>query len=402
MSRCLVCLFTFNRPALMLNAVRSVERFLPGCDGIVLDDGSWVGGAAEALILVASEFPNWKTQTRERSDAIGLQGLYRNMADALSLAVEGGYDHCLFLEDDTQLVWQKPGQLNELDTLFAACPDAVQLQPLLYRRLNDYRDTMEYVRSARAYRTIQGFNTTAFWNMRVVRERADYGVVHAHGGSNLALNSAYWLKRGYRLYADARPNMAIIPWVTSHSAGAKTATGLGKRQDSDALILNPLSPGEVAALSQRPPHRLAMQEHFALSEGNCKRPVWHRRGEMMGLYYQRCHAAVKREDARGESPIHVTTVADVSACKLGPRRSHLDWRLPEASDRPTRGALRSAASACFPRCVKAAVRRSAAHGLARLKGHYAGYRELCRRLRREQAELRDVAETAINVSDESH
>lgn len=391
MSRCLVCLFTFNRPALMLNAVRSVERFLPGCDGVVFDDGSWVPGAAEALAHVERDYPSWQSRTRERGDTVGLQGLYRNMTDALSLAVEGGYDHCLFLEDDTQLVWQKPGQLNELDVLFDACPDAVQLQPLLYRRLNDYRDTMEYVRSAGAYRTIQGFNTTAFWNMRVVREHAEYRVIHAHRGSNLALNSAYWLKRGYRLYADARPNMAIIPWITSHSAGAKTATGLRLSDDSEALVLRPLSGGEVAALQQRPPHRLAMQEHFALSAENCRRPVWHRRGEMMGLYYQRCHAAVKREDEHGESPISVKTVADVAACKLGPRQSHLGWRLPDRVDMPARGGLRKAVSGCLPRGVKAMVRRSAAHLLARLKGHHAGYRALCRRLQHEQAELRDAA-----------
>ncbi|MFI4861062.1 MAG: hypothetical protein ACIAXF_10315 [Phycisphaerales bacterium JB063] len=394
MSRCLVCLFTFNRPGLMLNAVRSVERFLPGCAGVVFDDGSFVPGAAEALAQVGREYPNWDTRTRERGDTVGLQGLYRNMADALALAIADGYDHCLFLEDDTQLVWQKAGQLNELDTLFDACPDAVQLQPLLYRRLNDYRETMEYVRTARAYRTIQGFNTTAFWNMRVVREHADYAVIHAHRGSNLALNSAYWLKRGYRLYADARPNMAIIPWVTSHSAGVKTTTGLRAGAADTGLLLEPLTPGEVAALQQRPPHRLAMQEHFALSADNCRRPVWHRRGEMMGLYYERCYRAVNREDSRGESPINVTTVADVSACKLGPRRSHLDWRLPAPDARPARRGLRPVVSACLPRWAKAGARRWAAHLAARAKGHHAGYRELCRRMRREQAELRDAADRA--------
>ena len=391
MSRCLACLFTFNRPALMLNAVRSIDRFLPGCDGVVFDDASDVPGATAALDRVGKEFSGWSVRVAERAQRAGLQGLYRNMADALALAVEGGYDHCLFIEDDTQLVWQKPGQFNELDTLFAACPDAIQLQPLLYRRLNDYRDTMEYVRTARAYRTIQGFNTTAFWNMKIVREHADYRVIGAHRGSNLALNSAYWLKRGYRLYADADPNMAIIPWVTSHSAGAKRATGLRAANDTEAFALQPLESDMIAALCAMPPHRLAMQEHFPLSTENCRRPVWHRRGEMMGLYYQRCHVAVKREDERGASPVPVTTVANVGNCRLGPSRSHLDWRLPAEPGKPTSRGVLGAVSACVPRVIKSVLRRSITHGLARLKGHHAGYREICRRLTKEQAELHDAA-----------
>lgn len=389
MSRLLVCLFTFNRPALMLNAARSIDRFLPGSDGVVFDDGSWVPGSAEALEQVRRDFAGWDFRARERGTDIGLQGLYRNMADALALAVERGYEHCLFIEDDTQLVWQKPGQLNELDALFAAAPDAVQVQPLLYRRLHDYREAMEYVRSAGMYRCVSGFNTTAFWNMRVVREHPDYRVVHTHGGSNLPLNSAAWLKRGYRLYADPSPNMGIIPWVRSHSAAPWETTGMRREAVAgDGLLLRPLSPDAVKSLCDQPAIRPVTQESFDLSAENCGRPIWHRRGELMGLYYRRCREAYERETAAGDGkPLPVSAVRDVASCRLGPKRSHLDWRQPmrPATARP---GMRKRVAAFLPRWVKAAARHGLAQAKARLNGDYRAYRMLRRRMREEQARRR--------------
>ncbi len=328
MKRWLICLFSYNRVGLLRNAVTSIDRFFPHGDRIIIDDGSNQPGMAEYLAEIAKK-PNWKVEVRDRVPGRDYGGYYQNMRFGLELSVAQGYDYCFFFEDDEQLVWNKTDYLDYVDNLFAVCPDAIQIQPLLLRRIINYADTIEYIRPAHAYRTNRGFSTTAIWNLAAVRKHPDFRFFCANG-NDLPLNSAYWLRAGYRLYFQGDPTVAVMPWVDSRSvwngfdkSGAPVA--------EDSLVLQPLSSGEVDYLRKRDPSVPPFQEYFRLSPENVERPLWHQKGQNLTRYRFLCRNVIERERAAGHSPVPIRILDQWKPSEIPPLQSHLTWeRTPES------------------------------------------------------------------------
>ena len=312
-------LFSYNRPAFLENAVKSINFFLPLIDGVVVDDGSSYPQMNVVLAKVAA-MPNWRVKIMPHKSG-NFGGFYRNMEWALSDAVNSTYDYCYFFEDDEQVVWCPDGYRDHIDNLFSKRKDAHQVQPLLFRRLKCYQDSVQYCPDVRAYRTNRGFTTTGIWNLDIVRRQSDI-VFCSHGsGSLLPLNSANWLEKGYRIYLDELPTVGVLPWVSRSSDAALDSANYFA---NDNLLLRPLTENEQKFLMTKSPTLLAYQEYFELSELNSSRPIWHQNNRLLDRYYDLCARTVDTEDSLGESPVMVKLYKNDD--DLQPLQSHLDFK----------------------------------------------------------------------------
>jgi len=200
--------------------VRSIDAFFPWGDRLVVDDGSSVSQAFGVLQEIGRR-PNWRCQIMDRDPRQTFPGFYRNMGVALNYALEQGYDYCFFLEDDLQFVWKKDDYTSYIENVFDICPDAIQIRPRFIWRYLTHFTNIEYIAPARAYRTERGFETTAIWNLDTVRRHPDYHFICDWKGnpfasrSYLGANSAYWMRRGYRLYLQLDPAVASVRGIES-------------------------------------------------------------------------------------------------------------------------------------------------------------------------------------------
>jgi glycosyltransferase involved in cell wall biosynthesis len=390
--RILLCLFTYNRPHFLANAVRSIDEFFPWGDRLIVDDGSPDPRVAE--FLVKGLGPAWKYVQQSRVTR-NYGGFYNNMRFALEWALEGGYDYCFFFEDDEQFVWRKDDYLDHIEHLFSSCPDAIQLQPLFSRRILTYARSpetgspmIEYLADAKAYRTERGFNTTAIWNLATIRKNKDYRFL-CHRGDDLPPNSAYWLSRGYRLYIEFDPTVAVIPWVASQSYFTHNFLAGHDASRDRSYILRPLSADEIAFLRHRPPELPAYQEYFNLSPENVARPIWHQKGQHMNRYYSLCRAVVELEERVGSSPVPVPVRERWAPTTIPPLASHMKSLVgypPVSSSQGT-----PISSTWWKRVLHKHLSKKLVNRLVELRDFsirdYLGYRALTRKLARERRRL---------------
>ncbi len=295
----LVIIFTYERPQLLKNAAKSVTEFYPWGDRLIIDDGSVSDEQKAALAFLSSA--GWEIKRVVRNRAREYGGFYANMKYGLKLALERGYKYCLFFEDDEQFLWSDRNYPEYILSVFNNAPDCVAILPLLYRRMIDYSDKIEYLESVDAYRTDRGFNTTCLWNLDRVR---DLGYqVDDSIGDGLAVNSKFFLERGYRLYGQRSPIAAIIPWVESRKMGAPR---IGHKIKDKSFELTPLTPPFISWLRMRSPATLPYQEYLPLSPRNSNRPIWHQAGGSLIRYYELCHQVNKKERLSKQHPCIVS------------------------------------------------------------------------------------------------
>lgn len=380
MSRHLICVFSYNRMSYLTNAANSIDRFVPFGDRIVFDDGSDAAESTETLKQIASR-SRWRVivSNRKLKNSRAFGGFYRNMAKALKFAVDEGYDFCWFIEDDQQFVWRNENQAEYVEHVFRNAHDAIQLIPLFFRRILDYSNRLEFIGNVGAYRSDRGFNTTAIWNLDVVRRHPDYEVIHANG-DDLPSNSIYWVERGYRAYFQHAPTLAVMPW--GHSTWR--IGDLGAAQD-DTLILNSLSPSEIKYLKERNPEILAYQEYFNLSPSNLHSPIWHRKKNSIDVYLARCRSTVLSENRHGQSPIRIPALPNWTPCSIEPEQSHSRYKSNIIASQIKRNSDKSFVTKVFEKLEAIVQRAKSKYGLS-VRGYYF-YLNLRRRLRREQRSL---------------
>jgi hypothetical protein len=377
----LTCLFTYNRPQLLANAVRSVDEFFPWGDRLIIDDGSSDPRVRPYLEELASN-SSWRF-IRDRPPGRYLGGLAFNMRFALDHALEEGYDLCFFMQDDSQFVYQPPDYLSRIVRTFEKAPDAVQVQPLMLRRLFNYADWMEYVAAAEAYRTNRGFSPVGIWNLAVVRCQPDYHVICHHGQEGE--NSGYWLEQGFRLYYELAAPVAVIPWTESHAGITREEPNTPIHRDAPYL-LRPLSQSEIAWYLSRDPSAPGMQEHFNLHPENSDRPVWHRKGHMMDRYYHLCRKVWEAEQRSGGRPKPIAVLDRWRPSDIPANASHI------TAYHKTTATEKSRATAPAPSIARSAWRKIVP-GRARKfirtfsVRDYLGYLRLKHQLQRERRAL---------------
>jgi hypothetical protein len=252
------------------------------------------------------------------------------MAYALEYALAHNYDYCFFFEDDSQFLWFKEDYPDYVENLFYQCTDAIQIQPLFLRRIVWYPSQMEYLQSAHAYRTSRGFTTTGIWNLERVGKHADYKFICHYLGSNLRYNSAYWLERGYRVYYQGDPTVAIIPWVYSQLSGPEYKSNSSRKcvgEKSSDYVLKPLDEKHIRLLKLRDPRIPPFQEYLEINAEFPNRPIWHQKGKNLIRYYYLCHDVVSRERRTRQSPGRVRVLSDWQPTTIAPEISHVNEAL---------------------------------------------------------------------------
>lgn len=401
----LLCLFAYNRPAFLMNAVESIDRHFHWGDRLVIDDGSANPEAQKVLALIARR-PGWKVEVRERSAERPYGSYYSNMRFGLERALSAGYDYCFFFEDDEQFVWTKPDYPEYVERFFARAPDAVQLMPLMFRRIIPYAKSLEtggrnleYIAEAGAYRSDRGFSTTAIWNLEVVRRYPDYRF-YCTRGDDLNTNSGYWMDKGYRVYLQVDPTVAVLPWVNSMSAGAATSDRNRPATNANVSwtgtpLLRGLNQDEILYISERDPSRLAFQEYFSLSPANCTRPIWHQNDFQMERYYFLCRYVLESEAESGGSPPRIPVLPRWEPTRIAPSISHTQAFLVETKGREDPGtqptSMGVVGKSLYRRMVPKTIR--ALRPRVRLRD-YVGYLRMIRQLRRETAALQFTSRSA--------
>lgn len=394
MESLLFCIFTYNRPEFLANAVKSIDRCFPWGDRLIIDDGST---DPRVRPLLESLGPVWQHVIRERVPGAAYGSYYRNMRFALEKALAVGYKYCFFFEDDEQFVWKKDDYPQYIDDFFAAAADAIQLQPLMFRRIHPYaqslesgRAGLEYVAPARAYRSERGFTTTGIWNLDRVRENPDYRFIHTRG-DDLNSNSGYWLSKGYRLYMQFEPTVCVLPWVASRSgiSGSRQVAESRLAGNADNKpMLRYLTAAEIDYLRNRSPERLAYQEYFDLAPENAHKPIWHQKGGQMERYYHLCRRVMETERAAGGSPPRLPIISQWSPTTIPASTSHINAYRTEATvgseaapeSHTISGRLRTLFRLVIPGRIRALRPRTSLLD-------YLGYVRLTRQLRREQRGL---------------
>lgn len=281
--RWLLCLFTCNRPKLLANAIRSIEKFTPTTfDLRIYDDGNDDSGIMAATSRTWSRARCERYERREGQSGL-YGGFYRNMRRALEYAIAEGYDRVLFFEDDEQFV--APLKTAAIENIFHNCWDAVQVNPLFLRRAYPYRGKLQWNQAANAYRTERAFNTTAIWNMDLVKLKRFTFIDEFPDG--LPANSGWWLKQGFRLYQMGQPCAVVVP------------PGL-------------TSVNVYGIPAKDPAQYLPFQEHVTEEPGL----VWHQ-PKFRRRLYELCAETLKQEREWG---------AWYWVQGVEPLQSHMDWK----------------------------------------------------------------------------
>lgn len=117
--RILAAVMSFNRGASLLNAVDSIEKYLPGASILICDDGS---DCPETRSILSRLEQGHTVLSNDRTKAGGghLGGLHANMNRALGYAAEHDFPYLYIIQDDIQFVRLCDDDfLSSCDTLFA-------------------------------------------------------------------------------------------------------------------------------------------------------------------------------------------------------------------------------------------------------------------------------------------
>jgi hypothetical protein len=231
----------------------SVLEFLPESDLLVVDDGSDEPRQHDVLAELESQGVDVQ---RANVPSEGLHGgLYVRMNEAISYAIERGYDYVNLVQDDMQWMWHEPTLIDTLDALFDSLPDAAQvgaafakaIMPNLEQRLLPAAGGRCYVDDS------YGMADTGIVRLELLRQ-------HAFTFRSLeAATSAFWVERGYRLYHLRDPQLAWLPhpFLLDRSVG----------ESPNRYYLEPLSVEAVGRLRSRPISALPFHEDYCCPWG---------------------------------------------------------------------------------------------------------------------------------------
>jgi len=303
MPRLLKCIFSYERYALLLNLMRSMDEFFPWGDVLVIDDHSSDGRIGDCLKRRSLADPTFTFHIADKpSRSSRLGGLYANMEFARQYALGRNYDLIFFLQDDIQFVWRDEQFFMKVEQLLNACGDAAFQNPLFCKRVR-YIGEFEYIQSGNAYRTCRGFTAVSIAPVSLFRDNPDFTFFDTEQA-----NSLFWLKRQKRAYFAADPVVCFIP-LTYASDGtpgvAADSPGPGR------YYIKPLDEGMVNRLTTRDRSILPFSEDYIEPIGTCRFPHWWS-AKFEARYYALCGRTFLQEVLAWSFPVRVKLVGDCS------------------------------------------------------------------------------------------
>jgi len=284
-SATLICIFSHNNAVLLRNCVRSIDRFSPGCDILILDDASTepavtplldelgkrptvsvlrnymkLGDPARAFVLdgetIGIDKPIAMLKETERTrlisgchpqtdaPAANRHGyFYLNQKLALRLALSRGYKWAWFIEDDMQLVRDSSDCLSRIQETFDAEETICQIASQFLLRPGRY--DFETLAKQGVYQPNRRYNSNGVFDLGRLRERPELvdAIADDVPEGNLRMTSHRWDRLGAACWFDAFPVQAHVPWPHLLRTGAQVL--------DERLAIQPMTEGELDAMLKR-------------------------------------------------------------------------------------------------------------------------------------------------------
>ena len=124
-------IFTYNRPYLLDNCIRSFFACGPEGDLLVFDDNSTLPESRRILEKWRAEGVDVRVNQREKRGKRG--GLYDNMQESVDYALGQGYDAVFFIQDDQQFMWRDGSFWNRIEKIFQSMDPVFHVRPQFER-----------------------------------------------------------------------------------------------------------------------------------------------------------------------------------------------------------------------------------------------------------------------------
>lgn len=260
-SNWVICIFSYNRAALLQNLLNSIASLYPEMDVVVFDDGS--NDADTIQLLQSLEGGDINVIIADRDHNVSKHGgLYAMMNTAISYAQTQGYRYAYFVQDDMQFLWRDEDLEHKVNNAFAKeecvmCNSSF-LQKILTKgleeRLPKHNDEDLYSFHG------NGVADTGIVDVEKARRIKLFFPEHSESG-----NGKYWFDKGFHLYWLPRPHLAWVPWPTTYRH-----KGVEKRKSK---VLKPLPEQTIEKLKQNPAY--AFLEDYSTVGVWPMKPYWY-------------------------------------------------------------------------------------------------------------------------------
>jgi len=199
-------IFTYNRPYLLDNCIRSYLAYGPEGDLLVFDDNSTLPECKRILQEWQAKGVDVRINQKEKLGKRG--GLYDNMQASVDYAMEQGYDYIFFIQDDQQFAWRDGSFWDRIDRIFNSMEKVFHVRPQFERILlshdasNRFRPIPEYD----CWLNVKEFFTAVgVLSLKKIRQTS-WRFVFLE-----ADNNAQARKMGLEMVVLAMPTLAFVP-----------------------------------------------------------------------------------------------------------------------------------------------------------------------------------------------
>lgn len=264
----LTAIFGYQRYYLLKNTIDSFCAYGPDSDLLIIDDGS-DDPRLLAYLAEIKKRPRVEVIQRDRENNAQHGGLYPNMNLAVDKAIEGGYSHIFFLQDDVQFMWKDETFCDRVEHIFKTRPDAAMVNCFFFKGIiaRQLRDRLIPFQDADTWHiSPYGIVDIGIMPVSLLQEKK-WRFGNTENG-----NSRHWVDWGYKLYALRAPTLAFIPWPQVRASGKSFGH---ERKPRRAFFLKPLDDAQIATLKAMPLSDIPYQENFCPPWGwKCLSPYW--------------------------------------------------------------------------------------------------------------------------------
>ncbi len=257
----LICIFSYNRPALLRNILNSISEFYPDMHIAIFDDGSNDKNVIEMLDEMKKSnvyvYVNSRLNTSCKHG-----GLYKMMNLALAYAVSNSYQYAYYVQEDMQFLWRDDELNNRVEKVFAREECIMCLFNFLQKIVKHRTKAM-----------LTKINNDCLYSFEPYAV-FDTGVIDLQKAEKINLNFPFenetengilWYNKGYRLYWVPFPHLAWTPWPITYRFKKKT--------NGNVFALKPLNKNDIRKLLSN--KSLAFLEDFTKSETFKINPYWY-------------------------------------------------------------------------------------------------------------------------------
>jgi hypothetical protein len=231
-------------PIYFENATNSVLRMTSHDDILVIDNASNEPDIIRRLKELASAEPRVRLVLRTTNDLsrnTKVGGLYDAYNEAMTCALDQGYDYVHIMQHDMQMLWWDESVMRHAREIFAEYPECVNISMLIQSRLLLLSDQLDYLKPKLALLSRYGLTDSGLYDMTKWRARemrfSDSETAHA----------LKYLQEGLKVFCHPLPTVVQIPWPAVVRSGKVVGHEVEPRQE---FLLRPLSAPEITYVKE--------------------------------------------------------------------------------------------------------------------------------------------------------